>query len=198
MSLLTKKLPNSVEIHGRKYQIDSDFRAMIQFELLMSNEELNNEDKIIQSLELFYYECPTDISEAIEQLLLFYKCGKDVKITNQSSSPIKSEPIYSFEHDADYILSAFLSQYAINLQEIDYLHWWQFRALFKSLHEEHEFVKIMRYRATDVAKIKDKEQKDYYQKMKDIYKLPVSKAEQQQIDNLTEALLNGGDVSELL
>ena len=198
MSLLTNKLPTTVEIDGRKYQIDSDFRAMIQFRILMSNEELHDEEKIIQSLELFYYECPTDISKAIEQLLLFYKCGKEVESTNQNSSSIKGEPIYSFEYDGDYIFSAFLNQYSINLQEVDYLHWWQFRALFKSLHEDHEFVKIMRYRATDLSKIKDKEQRAYYQKMKEIYKLPVSKAEQKQIDDLAEALLNGGDLSSML
>ena len=78
------------------------------------------------------------------------------------------------------------------------MHWWQFRALFKSLNETQEFVKIMRYRATDLSKIKDKEQKAYYQKMKDIYKLPINKKDQQQLDKLTEALLSNGDISELL
>ena len=56
----------------------------------------------------------------------------------------------------------------------------------------------MRYRATDLSKIKDKEQKAYYQKMKDIYKLPINKKDQHQLDKLTEALLSNGDISELL
>lgn len=198
MSLLTSRLLTTVEIDGRKYDIDSDFRAMIQFEMLMFNEEIDDEEKLIQSLELFYLDCPHNIQEAINQLLLFYKCGNEIISSSHNSERKVSEPVYSFEHDGDYIFSAFLNQYAINLQEIEYLHWWQFRALFKSLHEEHEFVKIMRYRATDLSKIKDKEQRAYYQKMKEIYKLPVSKAEQKQIDDLTEALLNGGDLSSIL
>lgn len=198
MNLLTNKLPNSVEIDGRKYQINSDFRAMIQFEMLMFDEEIEDEERLTRSLELFYEECPHNLEGAINELLSFYKCGKSEMSEVNSSKRGQNERIYSFEHDDSYIFSAFLNQYSINLQEIEYLHWWQFRALFKSLNETQEFVKIMRYRATDLSKIKDKEQKAYYQKMKDIYKLPINKKEQQQLDKLTEALLSNGDISELL
>lgn len=198
MNLLTNKLPDSVEIDGRKYQINSDFRAMIQFEILIFNDDLNEEEKLIRSLELFYKECPHNIEKAIDKLLWFYKCSKLDSKESTNSENGRHERIYSFEHDDSYIFSAFLNQYAINLQEIDYLHWWQFRALFKSLNETQEFVKIMRYRSVDLSKIKDKEQKAYYQKMKDIYKLPINKKEQQQLDDLTEALLNGGDLTNLL
>jgi len=46
---------------------------------------------------------------------------------------------------------------------------------FKALKEDNEIVKIMGYRAVDLGKIKDKEQKAYYKKMKDLYKIFISK-----------------------
>ena len=39
-------------------------------------------------------------------------------------------------------------------QDIKYLHWWKFKAMFKSLKEDTEIVKIMRYRSMDLSKIK--------------------------------------------
>ncbi len=202
MNLLISKPPTSVLIDGYEYSINSDFRAMIQFETLMFEEELSAEEQITQALELFYSQCPHDIAQAIDQLLWFYRCGK----AEESESNVKTnssgsrERIYSFTHDDTYIFSAFLNQYAINLQEVEYLHWWQFRALFKSLNDSQEFVKIMRFRAMDLSKITDKEQKAYYKKMKEFYKLPNSHQEQdmKELDELTNALLNGGDISGLL
>ena len=171
---------------------------VVQKDLFSFDEEIEDEERLTRSLELFYEECPHNIEGAINELLSFYKCGKSEISEVNSSKREQNERIYSFEHDDSYIFSAFLNQYSINLQEIEYLHWWQFRALFKSLNETQEFVKIMRYRATDLSKIKDKEQKAYYQKMKDIYKLPINKKDQHQLDKLTEALLSNGDISELL
>lgn len=200
MNLLTDKLPTSLLIDGYEYPVNSDFRTMIQFEVMMFDEDLSDKERITQALELFYRECPHDIAQAIDRLLWFYRCGKDEESNAKTSGGGSGERIYSFTHDDAYIFSAFLNQYAINLQEIEYLHWWQFRAMFKSLNDSQEFVKIMRFRAMDLSKITDKEQKAYYKKMKEIYKIQNSHQERdkKELDELTNALLNGGDVSNLL
>ena len=101
-------------------------------------------------------------------------------------------------HDDDYIYAAFMDQYNIDLQDIEYLHWWKFKAMFKSLKEDNEIVKIMGYRSMDLSKIKDKEEKAYYKKMQELYKLPISKDEKEKLDEITVALLNGGDLSKVL
>jgi len=44
--------------------------------------------------------------------------------------------------------------------------------MFKTLKGDNEIVKIMEYRAINLSKIKDKEQKRYYKSMKEFYKLP--------------------------
>ncbi|WP_042265038.1 Gp15 family bacteriophage protein, partial [Clostridium butyricum] len=112
----------------------------------------------------------------------------------------KGSDIYSFKYDDEYIYSAFLDQYNIDLQDIDYLHWWKFKAMFKSLKSDNKIVEIMGYRNMDLNSIKDTDQKAFYKKMQDIYKLPeiINKDELEKQKALEEALLNGGDISSIL
>lgn len=200
MNILIDLLPTSIEINKREYDINSDFRTSILFELLMQDNSIKKEDKLIMGLNLYYQEVPPKKywEEATEQILWFYRCGKDM-MTSKGKGKGKSDiQIYSFEHDDDYIYAAFIDQYRIDLQDIEYLHWWKFKAMFKSLKEDNKIVEIMKYRGIDLSEIKDKEQKAYYKKMKDIYKIPISKDEQEKLEEIERALLNGEDVSKLL
>lgn len=198
MNILVDLLPNKIEIDNKKYEINSDFRYSVLFELLMQDNNLTDEDKIIQALQLYYPVIPEDINEAIDKMLWFYKCGKDITSSKGNGKGKSVTQIYSFEHDDDYIYAAFIDQYNIDLQDIENLHWWKFKAMFKSLKEDNEIVKIMGYRSMDLSKIKDKEEKAYYKKMQELYKLPISKDEKEKLDEITVALLNGGDLSKVL
>ncbi len=201
MNILIDLLPDKVNIEGEDYEINSDFGTSILFELLMQDNELTDEDKIIQALELYYPIMPKNINEAVEKILWFYRCGKsETETKNKNKGIVKITQVYSYEYDDDYIYSSFLDQYGVDLQDIEYLHWWKFKAMFKALKEDNEIVKIMGYRAMDLGKIKDKEQKAYYKKMKDLYKIPtnISKDENEKLDEIEKILLNGGDLSKVL
>ncbi|SHI01393.1 Bacteriophage Gp15 protein [Clostridium collagenovorans DSM 3089] len=200
MNILIDLVPTTVNIDHKQYEINSDFRNAILFELLMQEDEIAELDKTMQALELFYPVCPKNINEAVEKMLWFYIGGKDDKnITSKKSGSVNNiNRIYSFDFDDDYIYSAFLDQYGIDLQDIEYLHWWKFKAMFKSLKEDNEIVKIMGYRATDLSKIKDKEQREFYKKMKQIYELPKSRNEVEKISDIEEALLKSGNLSDIL
>lgn len=197
---ILKEFPVSVYIAGEEYKINSDFRAGLKFELLMQDVNIDDEEKLIKALELYYEKCPSykNMDEAIEKMLWFYLCGNEIKNTSNHNS--RGEEIYSFEHDCDYIYAAFMSQYKIDLYSIDYLHWWKYKALFKGLTEDNEIVKIMGYRSMDLSKIKDKEQKEHYKKLKKMYALPVkvSETEKEKFKEINSILSSGGDVSKVL
>jgi len=197
VNLLIDLVPTNVNIEGAEYDINSDFRTSILFELLMQDSEVSEEDKIIQALQLYYPILPSDINESVDKLLWFYRCGRDEVIRKGTGSG-KNTQIYSFDYDDNYIYSAFLDQYNIDLQDIEYLHWWKFKAMFKALKEDNEIVKIMGYRAMDLSKIKDKEQKAYYKNLKELYKIPTSKDEIGKLNEINNILLNGGDISKVL
>lgn len=197
-NLLIDTIPTCVFIDDIKYDINFDFRISILFELLMQDSKVSDEDKILMALQLYYPVIPKNINEAIEQMLWFYRCGKDITKSKGKSKGESVTRIYSFEHDDDYIYAAFLNQYGIDLQLIYPLHWWKFKAMFKALKDDNEIVKIMGYRSTDLSKIKDKEQKAYYKKMQKLYEIPVSKNEKEKLDEINNILLNGGDISKVL
>ena len=205
MSLLTSKLPTNISIDDIKFEINSNFRQSILFEELILNEDISKEEVQDKAIQL-YYKQPIIQSYrplALQGIIWFYSCGRSEEETTSRKehyNNIKSSDIYSFKYDDEYIYSAFLDQYGIDLQDIDYLHWWKFKAMFKSLKSDNKIVEIMGYRSMDLNSIKDKEQKAFYKKMQDLYKLPeiINKDELKKQKALEEALLNGGDLSSIL
>lgn len=190
INMLLDELPE--EIDG--YAINSDFRISILFELLMQDREIKNEDKVKQALVLYYpdIEKITDYKKAIDNIIWFYKCGeKEKKVDEElkeSNENNKQKQIYSYEFDAEYIYSAFMEQYNIDLNSIKYLHWWKFKALFNSLNENVLFSKIMSYRAMNINKIKDKTLRKNYKKLKELYKLPDMRSEEEKEEDFASAL----------
>ena len=77
MNMLVDLLPDTVEVDGEKYEINTDFRISVLFELLMQDDEVTNEEKIIHGLNLYYPVVPRNIHEAVEKMLWFYRCGKE-------------------------------------------------------------------------------------------------------------------------
>lgn len=198
MNILIDRLPTSVIIGERKYGLNTDFRTSILFELLMMDDEVSEEEKLIKALELYYFECPPSnyLEEAINKMIWFYKCGKDDGIKSHGGSGGSRSPIFSFEHDDKYIYSAFLDQYGIDLQDVEDLHWWKFKAMFEGLKEDNLIIKIIGYRAMDTSKL-PKDQKEHYNRLKKLYALPRPKSDRKKLDEITKALMGQGDLSVL-
>lgn len=175
-NLLIDELPSGVEVDGEWFRIATNFRTAILFELLMSDSSYSPEEKIINTLTLFYPEkIPQDVGKAMDAVISFYLCGemedrkeKDGQSIRQSGTQQKQN--YSFEQDAAYIYASFLTQYGIDLNRVEFLHWWKFSALFQSLGEEHKISRIMYYRSADL-KGKSKQERLFLKKMKKIYGL---------------------------
>ncbi len=176
MSVIIDDLKTTLYNRVGNIEFNTDFRISILFEMLMQDTNLNKEEKAIGALNLYYpnIEQITDFKRAFEDILWFYKCGKEelANSNKESKNNNRHNQIYSYEFDDNYIYSSFLQQYNIDLQEIEYLHWWKFKALFEGLNKDTKIVEIMGYRALDISKIKDKEEKARYKKLKKIYALP--------------------------
>ena len=113
-------------------------------------------------------------------MLWFFRCGKELANSSKkrgNGNQIKQ--IYSYEFDDNYIYGAFMQQYNIDLQDIEYLHWWKFKAMFDCLQDDTKIVEIMGYRAMDLRKIKDKKEREHYKKLKNVYKLPDMRSEEE-------------------
>ena len=198
MNLLIDPLPQKIGVDGKEYPIRWDFRVGILYELLMLDEDVQGAEKPLLALRLFYPEIPGNWQKALEGIQWFYRSGVEEKIVKRKRNRKKQERIYSFQYDAGYIYSAFLEQYGLDLTEVGQLHWWKFRALFQGLREDSAFSKIMGYRAMEISESMGKEQKEFYRRMKESYRLPSPKGEEEKISALESALLLGGDLTGLL
>ena len=191
MNILLDKLPTAVEVGGKMYDINADFRTGIKLEMTAIS-ELDDTEKLMRILLLYYGDIsgvPADVGAAFTAVMNFYHCDKD-NASQGGTATNRRTQIYSFEHDAPYIYAAFLEQYGIDLTQENDLHWWRFKAMFDSLSEKTQFVKI--------TKDMSPQQKEFYRRMQKTYAIPVSKTEREKTTALEQALLNGGDLTGLL
>lgn len=193
MNLLLDALPETVSIQGEEYEINSDFRYMILFELAMQDPDVSTEEAAYIGLNLFFgTDLPNQLLEpAAEALMWFYRQGKEPEVIEDDEEDIEEmephEVIFSYDEDAPYIYAAFMSQYGINLQKED-LHWWEFSALFKGLHEDEQIIKIIGYRSAKVSSDMSKSEKKHLLKMKKLYKLKDNRTQEQKEADFGEAL----------
>lgn len=166
LNLLTDKAPLRVRVCGLWVPIETDFRRGIRCDMLLRDGTLTDKARLGRVLRLFYAQrdIPFDIPAALEAVLWFLRGGA------REGPPLRARPdaartvargkrILDFQADAHYIYAAFLDQYGIDLQDIDYLHWWKFRAMFAGLRGDHALTRIMGYRSINLSDIKDPAQR---------------------------------------
>ncbi len=176
--------PKSIDYKGIEIPIKWDFKMGIEFEKIIYDNSLEDEDRLIKILENYFQSLPKidDTKLLIKEMLEFYRCGKELprKLEESEDKP-RSKQAYDFVEDWGYIQAAFLQQYNVDLNTVQGLHWWQFKGMFESLDDTTQFKKILGFRVMKIDPKMSKEQKKYYAEMKKIYRLP-DKRTQEEID----------------
>lgn len=161
---LYQKPPESIIVNGAEYPVNTDFRVWVQFQGILLSDDTNDvkADKVCQLMESM--QIPTT-KECLDSMLAFY-AGASTENQTGGGGNVRA---YDFEKDSEYIFSAFLDSYGIDLTT-ENLHWWRFKALFKSLPEDCQMCKIMMYRTIDLKKV-PKDHRKFYREMKARYAL---------------------------
>lgn len=207
INLLIDNLPESVTIDGIDYCICSDFKTLIRINLILNSEDENVAERC---LKLFYGgKIPANIEKAVDRLIWFYNGGEvlgdkkeepeqeGIGENNKSQDTSHKPPVYSYEYDHTLIYSAFYEQYGIDLL-LSNMHWWKFKALFDTLGGNTLFAEVRKIRTVEINSNMSKAQQNYYREMKKLYALPLPKTEQKMLDEITDALQNGGNVAEVM
>jgi hypothetical protein len=190
--MIITKLPDT----AGEFPVYTDFRKWIEFEINMlkfANNDIERATNIIKALQCVYIDFPEDMEKALNCASEFYRRGKDIKTSGKNC-----KAVYSFEYDSDYIYAAFVDQYKIDLQDIEYLHWWKFKAMFSGLKSDSKIVEIMGYRAMDIDAKMSSEMKRFYKECKEIYAIPLPKEEKERQDAILQALMKDGDLTGIL
>lgn len=193
-NILVDPLPETVMVEGREYSINSDFRAGILFEMMINDKSQSNENIIRQTLDIFFSEkIPADLENALSELLWFYRCGYEPHKhrSRKDSEKTTDDRVFDYDIDGPLIYAAFKSQYDVDLQDVEYLHWWKFTAMFQGLHDDEQISKIISYRSMDLGKINDKEMRSHYAALKSRYALPDGRTVEEKVDNAGSVFAGG-------
>lgn len=202
MNFLTERLPDSINVQGVEYPIQTDFRTILRYSTQMDTIAEDNLAEIISCMKIVIYrDFPDDIFSAISALNWFIKCGKEEKRNRPSNKllGVNSNQPFDFSVDGELIWSAFRRNdvYGIDLLEIPYLHWWKFVAMLDDLPEDTRLHRIMDYRTIDTTnKNLSKEARDVYAALQRYYKIRAVK--DQRNEELIKALKEGKDPSPYL
>lgn len=131
MNILIDELPTTVEIDGSEYAINKNFRDCLRVIMAYEDVELTGLEKQAVLLECMYPEIPENTVLAIEMAVRFLDGGKKIDQSESEKTPDKR--VFSFLKDANYIFSAFRQTHGIDLEAIEYMHWWKFLALYMDL-----------------------------------------------------------------
>ncbi|MGN0615097.1 Gp15 family bacteriophage protein [Ruminococcus flavefaciens] len=178
------ELPKALDVNGKTYAINSDFRNILTIFEAFNDSDLTNEEKaFVCIMRLYRTEIPSaDIEEAIRKAYWFCDGGDMPK-----TKPEKVKTL-DWKHDEQIIFPA-ISKTAgvVDIRELPYMHWWTFLGCFGEIGEGL-FSTVMHIRQKKAqGKSLDKWEKEFYNKNKELVKL-ITPEEQAEIDE-TEAVL---------
>lgn len=170
MNVLADRFPTSVEIDGAEYELNTDFRVGLTIMLAFEDPELTAQEKNLVMLRKLYKEIPPDPQKACELAVFFLDCGEE-----RGEGGDAPRRVYSFSKDAKYIYSAIRQTHGVDLETLDYMHWWKFCYLMLDLDQDAFFQQIIHLRRQKQRGKLTKEEREAYTRLHDILELPEQK-----------------------
>lgn len=191
MFLLTDifdKEKDSFEYNDDRLHVDMSYDNILRLFQLFDDEAIRQMDKIIIALEMLVYEFDLIENKGFDELLELYryimKEFLDIDLYSKDKDPDQTldeqdedppiKKVMNFNKDATLIYASFLSEYHIDLFEVQgKMHWLQFSALLSNLGDDTAFKQIVSYRTMEIPSTKEasKEYRDHVIKMKKLYSL---------------------------
>ena len=167
MNILSDKLPTKIKVNNNIYDINYDYRTIINILLSFEDTELTKDEQMYIMLKnLYKQDVPeNDIEEALKKGIKFIDGG----VVEENKANEKR--IYSFKKDGNYIFSGINQTHHIDLTEKINLHWWVFLSLFMDMSADCTFGELIYYRKRKNENKLTKEEKEQYRKIKKLVDL---------------------------
>ena len=160
-----KKYPRFIEVNGKQYAINTDFRIALECEKIARDISIGEYEKMCAIVyKLFGEEALEDhslIFDFFDLAIKYLKCGKEIDTTEKDDK----EPSLDFEQDEGYIKASFMSDYRIDLDEVN-LHFWQFYDLMQGLTQESVLNRVRSIREEPLTNKKGKDLEEWRKRKK--------------------------------
>lgn len=176
--------PTSVNVGGKEYSINSDYRAVINILTALNDYELLEEDNYVQCavvLDLFYgdYELIpiAHWQEALDRMKEFIDMGLEEEDKNKPR-------LMDWNKDAPLIRPQISKILGYEVLEPRYTHWWSFLGAYMNIGE-CLFASVLAIRQKKAkGKKLEKYEQEFYLANKSIIDLNVSKRSEKEKDEL--------------
>lgn len=155
--------PEYVEVEGKRYKINTDFRVAIECNRIAEDDSIGNLERALAIIYTLFGDEGINTPDHYEKLLelaqKYLLCG------NEFDSNSNEKPDMDFIEDYGYIWASMMSDY--NGLDIDKenIHWWKFNELLNGLSNSEMgnccvLNRIRNLRTFDVSQIKDHKEKE--------------------------------------
>ena len=164
--------PEYVEVQGKRYKINTDFRVAIECNRIAEDNTIGNLERSLAIIYTLFGDEAIDDGknnpELYEKLLELAKryllCDKEY------DKELNDKPDMDFIEDYSYITTSFLSDYHIDLDNCQ-MHWWKFMDLMNGLSNSELgdcciLNRIRNLRNYDTKDIKDKKERQRIERAK--------------------------------
>ena len=162
------RYPEFAKIENKKYKINTDFRVAIECQEIATDETVGDYERALAIIYKLFGDEGIDSPQHYEKLLEMAKkylaCGKEEVVSNNE------EPDMDFTQDMDYIEASFISDFNIDLTNVE-MHWWKFFNLMNGLSNSElgnccVLNRVRNLRNYDVKEIKDPKEREKILKAK--------------------------------
>lgn len=161
--------PEYAEVEGKKYKINTDFRAAIECNKIAEDKNISDYERALAIIYVLFGDeginTPTHQEKLLKIALKYLSCGNEIVKENNDT------PDMDFIEDYSYIKTSFRSDYGINLDK-ENMHWWEFYDLINGLSNSEYgnccvLNRIRNLRNYDLSQIKDNKQRQKMAKAKE-------------------------------
>ena len=190
--------PKFVEIEGKRYKINTDFRVAIKCDEIARDEDIGDFERALGIIYMLFGDEGLNTSEHYGKLLelaeKYLLCGEE------SDGKRDEDRDMDYTKDYSYIKTSFRSDYGINLDN-ENMHWWEFVDLMNGLSNSELgncciFNRVRNLRNFDLSTIKDSKEKQKIKEAKDKVALNKKKPNKQQRESINQLMKDLGIVKE--
>ena len=178
-------LPNTLEVEGVEYDINSDFRLCLLAIVAMDDIGFSDSSGIDFALDvIFGKENMSKIknkTEAGVKMMWFLSSGKELE-SKDEADPF-SPPLVDWEQDERLIFTGIAGKIGRDIRMDEYCHFWTFMAYFHSMSDcAFTDVKSIRYKMAKKIKLEKSEQ-DFYRRNREIVDIKRDTQEREDLFN---------------
>ena len=154
--------PTKIEANGRVYPINTDYRVALACLEAIYDEEISDFERYfaVEGLLLGYDINNEDRGILKEKMAIYLRCGEEENTPD-------GEVDFDYFEDMKYIRPSIRQTYnGLDIDKIDYLHWWEYNELISGLLPDSVLNRVRELRNYDLNEIKDAKTKQKMTKAK--------------------------------